>query len=314
MLLTVNLPVLAGIYDEIVAGNNESNIAYYCDEETKEEEKIDDGEIYSDEYEETYNNAEQETEENIKDEADLNKIIDSAIYAQERYGNEYIGIVPLNDIIVDGPSAGFSVAYGEVARIISGGHVVGDITLYYGSRLYIEEGARIEGAVMYGWDWNMWLPSGPVEVTMYGGEIYGSANAGVSIFGTFIMYGGEIHGNSGSGVHVLHEGSFTMYGGEIHGNSGGVVMSSGTFTMNGGEIGGNNSQQNGGGVYVIGGTFTMNGGEISGNNAAVKGGGVYVCHGGSFIMHGGEIINNTSVLTRWWSRHSWNFHNVRRRN
>ena len=94
--------------------------------------------------------------------------------------------------------------------------------------------------------------------------------------GTFTMYGGNITGNNDSGVSMTGSSTFNMYGGQITKNtahSGGGVYSDH----------GSNSKC----------TFNMYDGEISDNTATMYGGGVYNGDTSTFNMRGGEITDNS---------------------
>jgi alpha-tubulin suppressor-like RCC1 family protein/uncharacterized protein YjdB len=188
--------------------------------------------------------------------------------------------------------------------------------VYTGGNFTMNKGVTITGFNNSGSNGSggVYVISGGITFTMYGGTITGNTasgmgGGGVWNNGTFTMSGGTITGNTASGNNgygggVYNSGNFTMSGGEISDNKvnygGGGVNSSGTFTMSGNAKIINNTASGsngyGGGVYVRGGTFTMSGGEISGNKAANSGGGVYVSSNGTtFIMNGNaKIINNTA--------------------
>ncbi|MCL2383119.1 MAG: prealbumin-like fold domain-containing protein [Oscillospiraceae bacterium] len=92
MLLTVNLPVLAGIYEEISNSNDESNSAQYYDEEKLYIDEIEEGltkdeDVYEAEGKELYiYESEYELEENVADEE---------INQEEKLEAGEIGIMPL---------------------------------------------------------------------------------------------------------------------------------------------------------------------------------------------------------------------------
>jgi len=212
MLLTVNLPVLAGLYEEIIVGNNESNVDHYYDEEKSEEEPYlgEEKEEYAYD-EETY--SEENKYEEKKEEIEYIEI--------DAMGG-YIPIMPLLATI-DSPIGAFTVGNGETVEVVAGGVVSGNITVQAGGTLYVEDGAIINARV---------ITSG--TFTMNGGIISGNtvsvSGGGVSVSGgIFTMNGGEISGNT-----------------SISGEGGGVFVSAGEFTMNGGEISGNNAHTGGG--------------------------------------------------------------------
>ncbi|MCL2383329.1 MAG: hypothetical protein FWC79_04145 [Oscillospiraceae bacterium] len=90
MLLTVNLPVLAGLYNEIVMGNDENNVAYYYDEEENEEElESNEEELYK--YEEEAESNEYEEYEEYSDEEEL----EESEYIEIEAMGGYIPIMPL---------------------------------------------------------------------------------------------------------------------------------------------------------------------------------------------------------------------------
>jgi len=201
MLLTVNLPVLAGLYEEIVLGNdNESNIVVICEEETENEQEIEASEEESYIYEEETYLDEYEEE---KEELDYIEIAELG---------GYIPIMPLYTEI-DFSIGGFTVGNGETVKLVAGAFVYGDIIVEAGGTLYIEAGAEINAQV---------ITSG--NLTMNGGWIFGNwATYGGGVYvsgGTFTMNDGWIANNwatYGGGVYVSG-GNFIMAGGHINDN------------------------------------------------------------------------------------------------
>ena len=123
--------------------------------------------------------------------------------------------------------------------------------------------------------------------------------------GTFTMYGGNITGNNDSGVSMTGSSTFNMYGGQITGNSttysGGGVYSdyqssnNSTFNMYNGEITGNNGTRGGGGVFIgSASTFAMSGGKISGNT---DGGGTSSNGGGGVCVAGAMTVSGNVKIT-----------------
>jgi len=161
----------------------------------------------------------------------------------------------------------------------------GGIEVFDGGRLYMENGAIIEGN---GFDGRV-----PQYNHHNNGWEFGGGGVRVGAGAIFTMNGGIIRNNNG---------------GQQFGNSGGgvAVGECGIFIMNDGEISNNNSAgRDGGGVSVGNGwhrrdrertaTFIMNGGVISGNRtgSSGRGAGVAVYNGSTFTMnYYARIINN----------------------
>jgi len=90
MLLTVNLPVLAGLYNEIVMSNDENNIAYYYDDEENEEElESNEEELY------IYDDEEAESESNEYEEYSDEEELEESEYIEVEAMGGYIPIMPL---------------------------------------------------------------------------------------------------------------------------------------------------------------------------------------------------------------------------
>jgi len=302
---------------------------------------------------------ETEKEKNILDE--IEKAEKEVVLEHIEDNGEYIGITPLfnmlpnvvdstigdgtfmsifdwntgNNILI--PDEDFHIFAGQTVSIVAGGVVNGNIYVWEDAKLYMEEGARINGGVHVMSSWG----SDDGSFIMNGGIIAGSMDGswksqGVHVTGVFEMNGGTIAGHTsmggqnGAGVHVTQRGIFIMNDGRIidnsitptlwGGNGGGVHINTppipmsrmnfgATFIMNGGEISGNTANH-GGGVYVGNNTtFEMNGGQISGNTADY-GGGVWmtIFPENTFIMTDGEISNNIAndggaIWTEWYN--SW---------